>query len=707
MAVDVEFLNGTNTNNINTNFQRVKEAFEKVVGREGDLPNHMNSDLDLNSNDLLNVGIIDAEDIKVDGVDLSDRLQEVVDAKDIAVAASMTATNQAGIATIQAGKAKDEADRAQNIVDNADTITFKSRAAAIAGTVSSNTIKISVRHAGRILNYIEGGSTGTALTTNSGTRYWHPDGDATVLHYGAAPTASASDNLAAFTAAISANDSVKVPRIGVYNIGGQLRITGINKFFGGDDASRRTSLNFSDTFDGPCILYEPSDPLSTSYVGNNQIANLSLVGNGSDRLNRWALDIRKQEAFRLSNVRWGGFSFGVRIAGGQMIYLDNFYGYGSGRSAGDHLEGSTHVWIGRAETSGSPQVNYNTYLSNFTIGGSSSKNIQDIITLSQTDGCVFSEGYVAFGQRSLLRLDQPNSVNVTATTFQGVYFDGVNTSTGTPHFMTARDSASAGSASMTFVGGHIGNFSDEIFSLDVGNNLRQLRFVGCPISSSGVGLGTIRGSATNGLRLQMSEVSIGGAPLGLTINGAQMVAITGIIRDVPDVSGALQLSGTIQRVRHAVDLINSPGGIVNTSTGLVQRAEYEWHETGTFTPIFRIGGTEISEASHTTQGGQFSRVGNLVSFDLAVAISSKESLTGVVSITGLPYLRAGIVIPTVQVIASNNSSLSSETVLSFGSILNATRSINLYKVSEFGTTQLADTDIQATCSLRISGSYRV
>lgn len=67
MAVDVDFLNGNNVNNINTNFQRVKDALQETLGRDGDLPNHMNTDLDMNSNDILNAKVVDAQSITIDG----------------------------------------------------------------------------------------------------------------------------------------------------------------------------------------------------------------------------------------------------------------------------------------------------------------------------------------------------------------------------------------------------------------------------------------------------------------------------------------------------------------------------------------------------------------------------------------------------------------------------------------------------------------
>lgn len=63
MAIVYDRLTVTNNNNtsaINTNFQRIEEAMAEALGTEGRTPNSMNADIDLNSNDLLNVGTIGA-----------------------------------------------------------------------------------------------------------------------------------------------------------------------------------------------------------------------------------------------------------------------------------------------------------------------------------------------------------------------------------------------------------------------------------------------------------------------------------------------------------------------------------------------------------------------------------------------------------------------------------------------------------------------
>lgn len=67
MAVDVDLLNSNSLNNIETNFERVQTALQDAVSRSGNIPNQMTADLDMNSNDLLNVASIDTEVLYING----------------------------------------------------------------------------------------------------------------------------------------------------------------------------------------------------------------------------------------------------------------------------------------------------------------------------------------------------------------------------------------------------------------------------------------------------------------------------------------------------------------------------------------------------------------------------------------------------------------------------------------------------------------
>lgn len=67
MSVDLDLLNANSITNINTNFTRVQAAFQDSLSRSGNLPNHMNADLDMNSNDILNVDKIQTSTLIVNG----------------------------------------------------------------------------------------------------------------------------------------------------------------------------------------------------------------------------------------------------------------------------------------------------------------------------------------------------------------------------------------------------------------------------------------------------------------------------------------------------------------------------------------------------------------------------------------------------------------------------------------------------------------
>lgn len=53
---------------INENLNRIAEAFDNTVSRDGSIPNQMRADVDMNGNDLLNVKNIDVDTLSVSGV---------------------------------------------------------------------------------------------------------------------------------------------------------------------------------------------------------------------------------------------------------------------------------------------------------------------------------------------------------------------------------------------------------------------------------------------------------------------------------------------------------------------------------------------------------------------------------------------------------------------------------------------------------------
>lgn len=59
------------TETLNANFDTIAAHFDNFVSRDASSPNTMLGDLDMNSNDIINVGDIDVATLTIDGVDVT------------------------------------------------------------------------------------------------------------------------------------------------------------------------------------------------------------------------------------------------------------------------------------------------------------------------------------------------------------------------------------------------------------------------------------------------------------------------------------------------------------------------------------------------------------------------------------------------------------------------------------------------------------
>ena len=82
------------TTTLNNNFTALRNAFDNTLSLDGSTPNAMNADLDMNSKDLLNVGEVDTESLRINGVIVAP--SSVVTAPD----ASVVSYNQGGTGAV-------------------------------------------------------------------------------------------------------------------------------------------------------------------------------------------------------------------------------------------------------------------------------------------------------------------------------------------------------------------------------------------------------------------------------------------------------------------------------------------------------------------------------------------------------------------------------------------------------------------------------
>lgn len=86
MAIDLvlqDIGSGYNVSKINDNFTKIEDAFEDVVSLSGALPNQMSSDLDMNSNDILNVNNIGINgSLLISGIDIGTLTTTILEVED-------------------------------------------------------------------------------------------------------------------------------------------------------------------------------------------------------------------------------------------------------------------------------------------------------------------------------------------------------------------------------------------------------------------------------------------------------------------------------------------------------------------------------------------------------------------------------------------------------------------------------------------------
>lgn len=87
-------LTNTAANTINQNFNRVQAAIENTLSRNGQSPNPMVADLDMNGNDLLNIDTLDVHNLTIDGQPLPN-LEEMAELAERAEDAALKAENSA------------------------------------------------------------------------------------------------------------------------------------------------------------------------------------------------------------------------------------------------------------------------------------------------------------------------------------------------------------------------------------------------------------------------------------------------------------------------------------------------------------------------------------------------------------------------------------------------------------------------------------
>jgi len=144
------------TNSLNTNFDNIETALDRTLSRYGETPNAMESDLDMNNNDLINAGLVSCDTLEVGGAEIPtlQSFQDLLDGTESALDAKVVeASGYASSASLSASQSV----TAQGLAEAA-------QAAAEAAAASVDLPVIAPGDAGKILA-VNGDEDGYDLVT--------------------------------------------------------------------------------------------------------------------------------------------------------------------------------------------------------------------------------------------------------------------------------------------------------------------------------------------------------------------------------------------------------------------------------------------------------------------------------------------------------------------------------------------------------------
>ena len=111
---------------INTNLHNLSDSFDNTISRDGSTPNQMEADIDLNSNDLLNIKDVNAANLIIAGTNLNDKVDEA------ATSATNAATSEANASTSEANASSSAA---ASLVSENNAATSETNAANSAASI--------------------------------------------------------------------------------------------------------------------------------------------------------------------------------------------------------------------------------------------------------------------------------------------------------------------------------------------------------------------------------------------------------------------------------------------------------------------------------------------------------------------------------------------------------------------------------------------
>jgi hypothetical protein len=599
---------------------------------------------------------------------------------------------------------------------------FVNRAAFLAASISSVVDRVSWYEGDELIKVIRDTAQIDGPIAQTDGTLWYPDGVATPCHYGMAlgnTTVIRVANNAALLACVTNHDLTLIPQ-GYWRFEEDLDLVGLDSrtIFG----EGRPTLAFQTNSVVNGIYWGPADLSLTTYAKGLTLRSLNIVGPGNNHTAGSGLHLNNANACNVDNVTVQQFYSCYRVSGGQNNNFTNIQGFGRPNTVVSNTDGSSIFWNDMFTTTGGTIVPaYTCSIDGFTFGGNDDgvqPNTHDIFRIEAGDNFSASTGsYISSAARSLVYVRTTGVTNIAQITLNDVYLDGRRFGGAfgqTPHCVYVDAALSTGKINRLAFTGECGiaNAASDAIVVVSGSRLKRLLLTGANITSSGGKSADIVGSTgADGLHIMGESLNIYGTGAGgFYVNDAASVSINGTFETLTDATASLSLSGTVEHVRHAINLVNCAGGIVDTSTGLVAEPAYEFIKTGTTTPTITFGGNNAGITYSASTYCYYTVVANRVLFNALVLLTSKGTSNGDIKVKlNMPseYYASewSAVSLSFNTLARGTSANSLQ-----GEVLQNTSQVRLSHLRDNGTNDvrvpLDEADFSNTSTIYVSGQYR-
>ena len=153
-----------------------------------------------------------------------------------------------------------------------------------------------------------------------------------------------------------------------------------------------------------------------------------------------------------------------------------------------------------------------------------------------------------------------------------------------------------------------------------------------------------------------------------------------------------------------VDGTGTPTNYVTVTAGGVRGSNGIRSVTGTFTPAITFGGAAVG-LTFASRGGDYVRIGRLVSWTATMTLSAKGSSSGAAKVTGLPFAKgatAGVGNPVSVAYYDTMATLQGPP---FGIVDNAATTVSLFDGGAAAAASVDETNFNDTTTIEVGGSY--